>query len=171
MIGWCNLENSHCVCTKVSPRTPDTGSRKWRRVKWRYATPITVVHLVALVACLPWLFSWTGVVLAVLGTYAFGLLGMNIGYYRLLTHRSCPHWMERSLAIVLLNGGEGWHSNHHADPRSARHGHVVGIRLAWLIIRFFALLGLADKVSVPSSQLLASRRAASRVAPSPEMTE
>lgn len=72
------------------------------RVKWRYATPIIFVHLVALLACVPWFFSWTGVVLAVLGAYIFGLLGMNIGYHRLLTHRSfsCPRWMERSLAVV-----------------------------------------------------------------------
>jgi stearoyl-CoA desaturase (delta-9 desaturase) len=25
--------------------------------------------------------------------------------------------------FALLTNGEGWHNNHHADPRSARHGH------------------------------------------------
>ncbi len=25
--------------------------------------------------------------------------------------------------VSLLSNGEGWHNNHHADPRSARHGH------------------------------------------------
>jgi stearoyl-CoA desaturase (delta-9 desaturase) len=28
------------------------------------------------------------------------------------------HWI-----VALLTTGEGWHNNHHADPRSARHGH------------------------------------------------
>jgi fatty-acid desaturase len=25
--------------------------------------------------------------------------------------------------VALLSNGEGWHNNHHADSRSARHGH------------------------------------------------
>jgi stearoyl-CoA desaturase (delta-9 desaturase) len=25
--------------------------------------------------------------------------------------------------VAVLTSGEGWHNNHHADPRSARHGH------------------------------------------------
>jgi fatty-acid desaturase len=310
----------------TSGREPASGSHPAWRVKWRYATPIIVVHLVALLACLPWFFSWTGVLLAVLGAYAFGLLGMNIGYHRLLTHRSfsCPRWLERALAIVgacclqesptvwvalhrqhhsmadkeddphspvssflwahvgwlviksanaeplpsierysrdllrdpfygwleshdnwikvglvswagffalgfaatilgggttpdalqfgssllvwgcavrtvfvwhmtwsvnsvthlwgyrnyetsdgsrnnaiiaLLNGGEGWHNNHHADPGSARHGHTWWeFDLAWLIIRAFVSLGLAKNVSLPSSRLPASRNAAHRIA-------
>jgi fatty-acid desaturase len=288
--------------------------RSW--IKWRYASPIAFVHVVAALACLPWFFSWTGVVLALLGCYAFGTLGMNIGYHRLVTHRSfaCPQWMERSLAILgvccmaesptvwaavhrqhhyaadnerdphsplasflwahvgwlivksdnaepgpsitchandlasdpfygwlevhdnwvkvallpwaaffgagfltatlagntveeavrfgaslfvwagavrtivvwhltwsvnsvshlwgyrnydtadqsrnnavlaLLNNGEGWHNNHHADPGSARHGHKWWeLDVAWLTIRFFMLLGLATRVSLPRLKML-----------------
>ncbi len=30
--------------------------------------------------------------------------------------------------VALVSNGEGWHNNHHADQRSAAHGHrVVGI--------------------------------------------
>lgn len=105
------------------------------RIKWRYATPIIFVHLVALLACVPWFFSWTGVVLAVLGAYVFGLLGMNIGYHRLLTHRSfsCPRWMERSLAVVgaccLEESPAVWvalHRQHHsaADKEEDPHSPV-----------------------------------------------
>src|SRR5256885_1858325 len=59
-------------------------------------------HLLAALAFLPWLFSWAGVVSFVAGLYFFGILGINIGYHRLLTHRSfrCPRWLERSLAIL-----------------------------------------------------------------------
>ncbi len=28
-----------------------------------------------------------------------------------------------NVLIGLISNGEGWHNNHHADPRSARHGH------------------------------------------------
>ena len=46
--------------------------------------------------------------------------------------------------VGLLALGEGWHNNHHAYPRSARHG--LGARqldLSYLVIRFFGVLGLA----------------------------
>lgn len=119
------------------------------RVKWRYATPIIFVHLVALLACVPWFFSWTGVVLAVLGAYIFGLLGMNIGYHRLLTHRSfsCPRWMERSLAVVgaccLEESPAVWvalHRQHHSaadkeeDPHSPVSSFLWG-HIGWLIVK------------------------------------
>jgi fatty-acid desaturase len=46
--------------------------------------------------------------------------------------------------VGLLALGEGWHNNHHAYPRSARHG--LGARqldLSYLVIRLFGVLGLA----------------------------
>jgi stearoyl-CoA desaturase (delta-9 desaturase) len=46
--------------------------------------------------------------------------------------------------VGLLALGEGWHNNHHAHPRSARHG--LGRRqldLSYLVIRLLAALGLA----------------------------
>ena len=49
--------------------------------------------------------------------------------------------------VGLLALGEGWHNNHHAHPRSARHG--LGARqldLSYLVIRLFAALGLARDV-------------------------
>lgn len=60
------------------------------------------IHLLALTAFIPWLFTWTGLVLALAGCYVFGTLGINMGYHRLLTHRSfkCPMWVERVLALL-----------------------------------------------------------------------
>jgi fatty-acid desaturase len=46
--------------------------------------------------------------------------------------------------VGLLALGEGWHNNHHADPRSVRHG--LGARqpdLSYLLIRLFCAVGLA----------------------------
>ena len=51
--------------------------------------------------------------------------------------------------VGLLALGEGWHNNHHAYPRSARHG--LGARqldLSYLVIRFFGVLGLARNLKV-----------------------
>ena len=81
-----------------------------------------VIHLLAALAFLPWFFSWTGVVLLVAGAYVFGVLGINISYHRLLTHRSftCPRWLEYSFAFLaacsLQDSPPHWvavHRRHH----------------------------------------------------------
>jgi stearoyl-CoA desaturase (delta-9 desaturase) len=59
-----------------------------RQIRWRYALGIPLIHVLACLAFVPWFFSWTGVVMAVLGLYVFGTLGINLCYHRLLTHSS-----------------------------------------------------------------------------------
>jgi stearoyl-CoA desaturase (delta-9 desaturase) len=56
-----------------------------------------------------------------------------------------------NVIVGLIANGEGWHNNHHADPRSARHGHRWWeIDNTYLTIRFLAWLGLASDVVVPT---------------------
>ncbi len=62
-----------------------------------------------------------------------------------------------NLLIGLISNGEGWHNNHHADPRSARHGHKTWeIDVTWMTIRLLEGLGLATSVIRPASKVLAS---------------
>jgi stearoyl-CoA desaturase (delta-9 desaturase) len=72
------------------------------RVKLAVLAGVAGFHALALLACLPWLFSWSGLAWAVGGIYLFGMLGINIGFHRLLTHRgfTCPLWLEHGLAIL-----------------------------------------------------------------------
>lgn len=62
--------------------------------------------------------------------------------------------------VGLLALGEGWHKNHHASPRSARHG--LGARqldLSYFVIRCFGVLGLARNLkefTITPRQLAAS---------------
>lgn len=76
------------------------------------------LHVLALLAALPWIFSWTGVVLCIVGLYVFGTLGINIGFHRLLAHRAfkTPRWFEHvlvTLGVCCLQGTPGrWISNH-----------------------------------------------------------
>lgn len=52
--------------------------------------------------------------------------------------------------VGLLAFGEGWHNNHHAYPRSARHGlKPWEFDLTWLTIRTMALFGLATDIRLP----------------------
>lgn len=119
-----------------------------RRVRWSYASSIIVMHLLALLAISPWFFSWTGVVLAVLGLYVFGTLGVNLCFHRLLTHRSftCAKWIEYTLAtlgVCCLQEGPGrWvaiHRRHHqhSDEQPDPHSPLVTFlwgHVGWLII-------------------------------------
>src|SRR5262249_62014747 len=75
---------------------------KLRRIAPFPAFWVVSYHLIALLAFLPWFFSWTGVILAILGDYFIGVFGINVCYHRLLTHRGfrCPKWVEHSLAIL-----------------------------------------------------------------------
>src|SRR5438105_4056512 len=133
----------------ASVRAASVASHRTWSLKCRYASPIILIHLVALIACLPWFFSWTGILLAGLGCYVFGGLGMNVGYHRLLTHRSfsCPRWLERSLAILGACCMEesptvwaAWHRQHHhvadkeRDPHSPLASFLWG-HIGWLMIK------------------------------------
>jgi stearoyl-CoA desaturase (delta-9 desaturase) len=49
--------------------------------------------------------------------------------------------------VALLTFGEGWHNNHHAFPRAARHGLAwYELDLNWWAIRTMQLLGLAKDI-------------------------
>jgi fatty-acid desaturase len=67
-----------------------------------------------------------------------------------------PDHSRNNVIVALLVSGEGWHNNHHADPSSARQGHMWWeLDLVWLVIRLLMLLGLAKDVALPSPQLTA----------------
>jgi stearoyl-CoA desaturase (delta-9 desaturase) len=56
--------------------------------------------------------------------------------------------------VALLSLGEGWHNNHHAFPRSARHGmRWWEADVSYGFIRLLWLVGLARRVRVPGKAL------------------
>jgi fatty-acid desaturase len=68
-----------------------------------------------------------------------------------------PDCSRNSIWLGVLCNGDGWHNNHHADPRSARHGHKWWeCDPAWIAIRLMMALGLAKNPRLPSP-LLARR--------------
>jgi fatty-acid desaturase len=68
--------------------------------------------------------------------------------------------------LALLTSGESWHNNHHADPRSARHGHRWWeFDSTFLIIRLLMWLRLATNVALPSPALAKSSREGSHSDP------
>lgn len=110
------------------------------RIRWRYAVGIPLLHVLAGLALFPYLFSWSGLVLAVIGLYVFGTLGINLCYHRLLTHRSfaVPLWLEHSLAIISLctlqDTPACWaamHRLHHKESDHQEDPHSPWVSLLW----------------------------------------
>ncbi len=106
-------------------------------------------HALAALAFIPWFFSWTGVGLLIAGMYIFGVLGINVGFHRLITHRgfSCPLWLEHIFAILgtccLQFSPAYWaaiHRRHHhfadgeQDPHSPLKSFFWG-HFGWLLVR------------------------------------
>jgi fatty-acid desaturase len=64
-----------------------------------------------------------------------------------------------NVLIGLLANGEGWHNNHHADPRAARHGQKWWeFDLTYVILRVLGALGLAREIVEPSVALGGRKR-------------
>lgn len=55
--------------------------------------------------------------------------------------------------VALLTWGEGWHNNHHAFPRAARHGLAwYELDVNWIGIRTLQFLGLAKSIKLVSKE-------------------
>jgi stearoyl-CoA desaturase (delta-9 desaturase) len=118
------------------------------RVNRHLLTGMAVFHALAALACVPWLFSWSGLACAFVAYYVFGVLGINVGYHRLLTHRgfTCPRWLEHTLAVLGFCCRQGtpmtWvalHRLHHqysdepGDPHSPKQSLFWG-HVGWFLI-------------------------------------
>lgn len=119
-----------------------------RKIDWAAVFVVAGIHLLAMAALIPWLFSWTGLVLALAGVYVFGTLGVNLGYHRLLSHRSfkCPLWVERIMVLlgvcclektpgqfVATHRAHHQHSDEDSDPHSPAKTFFWG-HMGWIFV-------------------------------------
>ncbi|WP_298614872.1 fatty acid desaturase [uncultured Thermosynechococcus sp.] len=91
-------------------------------IAWPTATFIIFVHLGALLAFLPGMFSWKAVLLALVLHWLTAGIGITLGWHRLVSHRSfqVPKWLEYFLVFcgtLSMQGGPIWwvglHRHHH----------------------------------------------------------
>jgi fatty-acid desaturase len=119
------------------------------RIKYLETCGFLGCHLIAGLAFFPWFFSWTGVILLILGNFVFGVIGINLTYHRLVSHRafSCPRWFECTLAVIgascLQYSPAHWaavHRRHHHhtddedDPHSPLSSFFWG-HMGWLLVK------------------------------------
>jgi fatty-acid desaturase len=134
-------------------------------VLWRYAPDLMKdrfhswlnrFYYVPLILLGVLLYAWGGWGLMLWGTF----LRVTVGLHATWLVNSVTHmWGSRrfesnddstnNLWVALVTFGEGWHNNHHAHPRAARHGVAwYEIDLNWWGIRTLQLLGLAHDIKL-----------------------
>ena len=126
---------------------PDLLKDKFHVFVSRYFFMTTIIAAVILFL----LGGWTMVLWAI-------FLRQVVGWHSTFLVNSATHlWGTRRFdtnddsrnngLIAALTFGEGWHNNHHAHPRSARHGLAwYEVDINWLQIRLLEKIGLARKV-------------------------
>lgn len=143
--------SSATVARSPGPRAPSQDSPPPRRldhpIRWDYAAFFVTLHAAALLALLPYFFSWSGLAAFVVGVVLFGQVAIPIGYHRLLSHRSfrTPKWFERTLVTLAMCTAQetpahwvAWHRMHHChsdeheDPHSPRRG-LFWAHVRWLV--------------------------------------
>jgi stearoyl-CoA desaturase (delta-9 desaturase) len=114
----------------------------------RYFLPLIVVHAAALLAAIPSLFSWSALLICLVGVHVFGQ-AITMGYHRLLTHRSftAPRWFEHGLVVLALccleDSPARWVATHrqhhvHSDEDDDPHSPLVTLlwgHMGWLFLR------------------------------------
>jgi len=114
----------------------------------------------------------SGIVLLALGGWSFLFVGVflrvTVGLHAAWLVNSATHlWGTRrfettddstnSWWVALLSFGEGWHNNHHAHPRAAKHGLTwYEIDINWYGIRALQFLGLAKDIRQISKEQIAA---------------
>ena len=113
------------------------GGLTWSNLNWSVVCAILALHLVAVLAFVPALFTWTGLIIFFVMIWISGGVGIALCYHRLLTHRSFRtyKWFEYLVTLcgcLAWQGGPitwvGVHRLHHRhadsehDPHSPSHG-------------------------------------------------
>ena len=151
-------EEMHSNTEVMGKYAPDLMKDRFYRVlnSWHWV-PLVVLGLVLLaVGGLPWLL-WGVFLRVTVGLHCTWLVNSAThlwGRRRFqTTDDSRNNWW-----VALLTFGEGWHNNHHAYPRSARHGLVWReLDISWLQIRLLAALGIAKDLQIPTAVQIANK--------------
>ena len=134
-------------------------------MKDRFYQVLTRWHWVPLVVLGLSLFAIGGVPWVLWGVFLRVVVGLHCTW---LINSATHLWGSRrfntsddsrnSFLVALITFGEGWHNNHHAHPRSARHGMTWWeVDLSWMQLRVMQWLGLAWDVQVPSAAQIAHK--------------
>jgi fatty-acid desaturase len=170
-IGW--------ILTKIGPDMRDIEKRYAPEM---VADPVHRVlnrlHVLPNVLVGLALYAWGGWPLVVWGVFLRLVVGLHATWF---VNSAAHTWGYRTFDtpegstnlwwVGLIAWGEGWHNNHHAFQRSARHGHEWWeLDMNWWIIRGLQKSGVAREVQLlPESadQFRLKRRSQAEAVPEP----
>lgn len=85
-------------------------------------------------------------VLALHGTWLVNSAGHMWGYQSFKT----KDWSRNNWWVAAVSFGEGWHNNHHAFQRSARHGlQWWEIDLTFLTVKLLSFFNIISRIQIP----------------------
>ncbi len=126
---------------------PHRGGIDFKNLDWNVILAIGALHVIGLLAVLPALFTWSGLIIAGVLYWVTLALGIGLCYHRLLTHRSfrTPRWFEYFLTMCGCISWQGspihWvgthrlhhrHSDDDHDPHSPEHG-FTWAHILWML--------------------------------------
>nr|GEZ39699.1 fatty acid desaturase, type 1 [Tanacetum cinerariifolium] len=155
-IGWL-FDNEYIAAKVGESRSGEYSNVPELKAQWFYMFlhSTYILHLVSL-AILLYIFGGF--------PYLAWAMGMRVVVVNHVTYfvNSVGHtWGERpwntldtstnNWWVAMLSFGEGWHNNHHAFPKSARHGmEWWQFDATWEIIKFLETIGLATDIKLPT---------------------
>ena len=151
-------EALHSNTAVVGKYAPDLMQDRFYRVlnTWHWVPLVALGISLYLIGGLPWLL-WGVFFRVVFGLHATWLVNSATHLWGKRRFET-PDDSKNSMWVALLTFGEGWHNNHHALPRSARHGLTwTEIDLTWMQIRLLEILGIATDVQVPTREQVESK--------------
>lgn len=148
---------------EVSQYCPDIAKRKWFVFLDKYMIPIQFVFgfslypLGGLLGHAPGFDYYNAMSFIIWGVFVRLVAGYHVTW---LVNSATHKWGSRpnittdesrnNWWVGLLAFGEGWHNNHHAQPRSARHGwRWWQFDQTWILISTLKFFGLVTKVELP----------------------
>ena len=118
-----------------------------RQLDWRVTAGIASMHILAIGCAMPFTWTWGAITWFVVCTLTSGLIGINLCYHRLLTHRSfrtytwCEYLLTACGCTAWQGGPCSWvgiHRLHHAhadadnDPHTPNHGFTWS-HIGWML--------------------------------------
>jgi fatty-acid desaturase len=149
-MGWILVgtaqQHDRATLERYAPDLMRDGFYRWL-LSWWFVPLVVVGILLGVVGGTGWVM-WAIFLRVTLGLHATWLVNSAThmwGTQRFKTRDdSRNNWW-----VALVTFGEGWHNNHHAHPRSARHGlRWYEIDVNWWGIRALQLLGVARSVKL-----------------------
>jgi stearoyl-CoA desaturase (delta-9 desaturase) len=115
--------------------------------KWFFVPQLVLATILYLAG--GWRLVLWGVCVPTSYTWNVAFLTNSLGHYWGKRRFETRDDSRNSWLLGLMSGGEGFHNNHHAHPRSARHGLTwYEIDLNWYVIWALGKLGLVRNIKL-----------------------